>query len=165
MRKNQWKILAMRAGLVAAFAAWPFAGAMAAGYNDPNTQNKPEKAPSPEPDKTQSQPDSTGPKSSQQYPADNTGRNIRDAKGGTATPDDQIGSESDRKLVQKVRKSINDEKSLSVDAKNVKIVSVNGKLTLRGPVKSTAEKDLINRKACDIAGIENVDDQLEVVAK
>jgi osmotically-inducible protein OsmY len=119
--KNQWKVFAMRAGLIAAIAAWPFAGAIAAGYGD--------------------------------------------AKGNTVTTEGQPQNKRDEKLMQRVRKSINDEKSLSVDAKNIKVVSVNGKLTLRGPVQSAAERDLITRRASDIAGMENVDDQLKVVAK
>jgi hypothetical protein len=163
--KKDLRILTI--AFAAALAASPLSG-RAAGYDEPNTKPKPEQAPSPQPDKTQSQPDSTGatsptPKAPERYPADNTGRNLRDATGATTTPEDQSMTESDRKLVQRVRKSITDERSLSVDAQNVKIVSVNGKVTLRGPVKTPAEKDLIYRKANAIVGTGNVDDQLEVI--
>lgn len=104
-------------------------------------------------------------KSTSQYPADNTGRNTRDADGNTKTPEDQGANSPDRALIQNVRQSIVSDDSLSVNAKNVKIIAVNGKVTLRGPVDSTAEKSTVARKAGDVAGTGNVDDQLEIVAK
>ena len=104
-------------------------------------------------------------KSASQYPPDNTGRNVRDAKGGTVTPEDQSESEADRKLTQRVRQAIMDDQALSMVAQNVKVISINGKVTLRGPVKTESEKLTIANKARRIAGLENVDDQLEVIPK
>ena len=94
--------------------------------------------------------------------ADNTARNVRDKEGLTATPMDQGGSEADRNLTADIRKRITDTDWLSADAKNVKVVTVNGRVTLRGPVKSAAEKGTIAKLAGDVAGEANVDDQLEV---
>jgi osmotically-inducible protein OsmY len=57
------------------------------------------------------------------------------------------------------------DKALSMDAKNVKIITVNGVVTLRGPVNSVKEKSTIEAKAQNIAGATNVDSQLEVVRR
>ena len=50
---------------------------------------------------------------------------------------------------------------MSVDAKNAKIITKDGHVTLRGPVNSTEEKRLIGEIAERIAGARNVDNQLE----
>ena len=69
-------------------------------------------------------------------PADNTGVNARDKAGATTLPTDQSGAKSDLELAAAIRKSIVDDKSLSVMAQNVKIVTQGGTVTLRGPVVS-----------------------------
>lgn len=94
--------------------------------------------------------------------ADNTKKNVRDKEGDTLTPLDQGGSEADRTITQKIRKAVVAHDDLSMNAKNVKIITVDGAVTLRGPVKSTAEKSAIAKIAKDVAGTKNVDDQLEV---
>jgi hyperosmotically inducible periplasmic protein len=93
---------------------------------------------------------------------DNTGRNVRDRGNATLTPGDQSESQADRTLTQQVRKAVVADKSLSTMAKNIKIITVNGVVTLRGPVKNPHEKEAIEAKAQQIAGINNVDNQLEV---
>jgi osmotically-inducible protein OsmY len=95
------------------------------------------------------------------YDADNTGRNVRD-RGETVTPTDQGGSAADRELTANIRKAIVDDDNLSTNAKNVKIVTRDGQVTLRGPVKSTAEKAAIEAKATQVAGVKRVDNQLEI---
>jgi hyperosmotically inducible periplasmic protein len=93
---------------------------------------------------------------------DNTGRNVRDRGGLTLTPGDQSESEADRTLTQEIRKAVVADDSLSTLAKNIKIITVDGVVTLRGPVQSPQEKESIETKAQQIAGIDKIDNQLEV---
>jgi osmotically-inducible protein OsmY len=95
--------------------------------------------------------------------ADNTARNKRDRDDATLTPGDQGTSPADRELTQKIRKAlVIDSSGYSATAKNIKIITVDGKVTLRGPVKTDAEKAGIVTIAKSLAGDGNVDDQLEV---
>ncbi|MEY2411208.1 MAG: hyperosmotically inducible periplasmic protein [Verrucomicrobiota bacterium] len=97
--------------------------------------------------------------------ADNTATNVRDRGNATLTPEDQGGSPADREVTQKIRKAlVIDSSGYSTTAKNIKIITVNGKVTLRGPVKTDAEKTGIVAIAKGIAGDANVDDQLDVKA-
>jgi hyperosmotically inducible periplasmic protein len=93
---------------------------------------------------------------------DNTKMNKGDASNAAVTADKQKMNTSDRDLTQKIRKSVMAEKSLSTYAHNVKIVSQNGKVTLKGPVRSEEEKQTVASKAAEIAGAGNVDNQLSV---
>lgn len=94
--------------------------------------------------------------------ADNTGRNVRDRNEASKTPGDQSESEADRAISQNIRQSIVADESLSTNGKNVKIITIDGTVTLRGPVKSEKEKADIVAKAQQIAGVKKVDNQLEV---
>jgi len=97
---------------------------------------------------------------------DNTGKNVRDRDSKTLTPGDQSGKPEDIKLTQAIRKAVMKDKSLTMTAKNVKIITADGKVTLRGPVNSAEEKTKINDLAKAAAGTVPVDNQLEVkVAK
>ena len=93
---------------------------------------------------------------------DNTGRNVRDRGGATMTPGDQSESEADRTVTQQIRRAVVADDSLSTIAKNVKIITTDGVVTLRGPVQSPHEKEAIEAKARQLAGINQVDNQLEV---
>lgn len=93
---------------------------------------------------------------------DNSGVNARDRNGQTLTPTDQGSSEADRKLTQHVRQALVKDNSLSFTAKNIKVITVNGKVTLRGPVKSDAEKASVEATAKKIAGDGQVESYLEV---
>ena len=93
---------------------------------------------------------------------DNSGRNVRDADGTTKTPGDQSESEADRTITQNVRQAVTADDSISTNGKNVKIITVDGTVTLRGPVKSEQEKTNIAAKAQQIAGVKKVDNQLEI---
>jgi hyperosmotically inducible periplasmic protein len=93
---------------------------------------------------------------------DNSGINVRDRSNDAVTAGEQSNSKQDLKLTAKIRRAIVKDKSLSTMAHNVKIVSLNGAVTLRGPVKSDEEKATIDAKAQAIAGTEKVDNQLEV---
>jgi osmotically-inducible protein OsmY len=94
--------------------------------------------------------------------ADNTAKNVRDREDRTATPMDQGGSEGDRTITAEIRKQIVDNDSLSTNAKNVKIITQDGVVTLRGPVKSPDEKTTVAGIARKAAGVKRVDDQIEV---
>src|SRR3984893_13367580 len=96
------------------------------------------------------------------YAPDNTGINVRDRNAGAMTAGQQSNSSGDLALSRRIRRSIMKDDSLSTMAKNVKIVSANGGVTLRGPVKTEKEKSRVAAKAKAIAGVDNVDDQLEV---
>jgi hyperosmotically inducible periplasmic protein len=91
--------------------------------------------------------------------ADNT-KNNRDKTSPTA--DQQKLSPADRELTKKIRASINSDKSLSTYAHNIKIISQDGKVTLRGPVRSEDEKAAIESKAAAIAGPNSVTNLLDV---
>jgi len=94
--------------------------------------------------------------------ADNTAKNVRDRDDKTATPMDQGGSEGDRTITAEIRKQITDSDALSMNAKNVKIITQDGVVTLRGPVKTTQEKTTVAGIARKAAGVKRVDDQIEV---
>lgn len=93
---------------------------------------------------------------------ENTGKNARDKGGDTMTVFDQGESEADRQITANIRKAVVDDDSLSTNAHNVKIITKDGVVTLRGPVDSAAEKAAINAKAQQVAGVKKVNDQLEV---
>lgn len=93
--------------------------------------------------------------------ADNTAKNVRDRSANTLTPFDQSETENDRLITQKIRKSLMADNSLSTNAKNVKIITQNGVATLRGTVNVEKEKEIIGKNAKDIAGVTQVDNQIE----
>ena len=107
---------------------------------------------------------SVGIASSQSQP-DNTRSNKGDADKGAVTADQQKMNASDRALTQNIRKAVMADKSLSTYAHNVKIVSQNGMVTLKGPVRSDDEKKSIVGKAVAAAGgPDKVSDQMSVKA-
>jgi osmotically-inducible protein OsmY len=78
------------------------------------------------------------------------------------TASDQYGNEADRKITQQIRQAVTKDDSLSTSAHNVTIVTQNGKVTLRGTVKSQGEKQKIAEKAKQVSGVKNVDNQITV---
>jgi hyperosmotically inducible periplasmic protein len=95
---------------------------------------------------------------------DNSGRNVRDRDDQNKTTADQSENEADRTITQNIRRAVTADDSLSTNAKNVKIITNNGMVTLRGPVKSEKEKAEIEAKAKQVAGVKSVDNQLEVAS-
>ena len=94
---------------------------------------------------------------------DNTKVNKRDRKAGEATADQQTENATDRDLTKKIRSSITADKSLSTYAHNVKIISQNGTVTLKGPVKSDDEKKAVMAKAVAVVGSsDKVTDQISI---
>lgn len=99
-----------------------------------------------------------------QVAPDNTGRNERDRAANAVTPMDQSNDPKDIALTQQIRKVVVGDDALSMNAHNVKIISANGVVTLRGPVDSPQEKAKIEAAAAKAAGAQNVRNQLEVTA-
>ncbi len=95
--------------------------------------------------------------------ADNTGKNVRDRSDATLTPGDQGNSDQDIQTTVRIRRALNSNDQLSTLAKNIKIMTVDGKVTLRGPVNSDQEKQAIDT-AVKQTGTTSVDNQLEVKA-
>jgi len=93
--------------------------------------------------------------------ADNTARNVRDRQESRLTPIDQGTSEADVETTRSIRKEILAVKNLSVNARNVKVITLNGRVTLRGPVGDELERKTIADIANRIAREGNVDNQLE----
>jgi hyperosmotically inducible periplasmic protein len=95
-------------------------------------------------------------------PPDNTKINQRDRDKSQPTADQQKENRSDRDITQQIRKAIVKDKSLSTDAHNIKVVTQNGAVTLKGPVHSEEEKKAVEAKAAEVAGQDKVTNQLEV---
>jgi hyperosmotically inducible periplasmic protein len=111
---------------------------------------------------------SAGRESSQQgqQPApDNTKTNQGDANKGAQTADQQKMNPADRETSKQIRSAIMKDKSLSTYAHNIKIITQNGKVTLKGPVRSDDEKANIAAKATAVAGAGNVENDLTVAPK
>jgi len=93
---------------------------------------------------------------------DNTRVNQRDRDGAALTPEDQGDSAADRKVTQQIRQAIMADDSLSFASKNIKIITVNGKVTLRGTVPTSGERTTVEGAARKFSGSNQVDNQLEI---
>ncbi len=130
-------------------------GTMPVDGTQPDSTAQPDAMPS-------SKPAEAGPPSQPPAP-DNTGINERDAnRGATKTPIDQGNTAADTKITAEIRQRIVDTPDMSIDARNVKVITAGGRVTLRGPVSTEAERDTIVKIAKDAAGEGNVDSQLEL---
>lgn len=109
-------------------------------------------------DKENSQTHTTG----ANVPADNTKMNERDRSGTSLLPRDQSNTTADIELTARIRKALVADKNLSMDAKNVKIITRDGNVVLRGAVKDDAEKKGVEGEAHKIQGVKNVDNQLNL---
>jgi hyperosmotically inducible periplasmic protein len=94
--------------------------------------------------------------------ADNTGRNVLDRSDAAVTPGDQGNNESDLKVTQSIRRAISTNDQFSALAKNIKVITANGKATLRGPVENEQEKQGIESTAKGAAPGATIDNQLDV---
>jgi osmotically-inducible protein OsmY len=101
------------------------------------------------------------PASAQTAP-DNTKVNQRDRAKGAVTADQQKENASDRDVVKRIRESLVKDKSLSTYAHNVKVVAQNGQVTIKGPVRSAAEKRSVEEKAVAVAGASRVTNEITV---
>lgn len=92
----------------------------------------------------------------------NSGANQRDQSGVTKTPLDQGNGHDDLRVTQQIRQALVSHEGLSFEAKNIKVMTEAGRVTLRGPVESASERSVIEDIAIDAAGTGRVDNQLEV---
>ncbi|MGH9731084.1 MAG: BON domain-containing protein [Candidatus Acidiferrales bacterium] len=97
----------------------------------------------------------------QQVPPDNTKKN----QNAGMTADQQKNNSSDMEMTRRIRRLIMNDKALSTYAHNVKVITRNGHVTLKGPVNSRKEKEVVAAKATEIAGEGNVTDEVRVVPK
>ncbi|CDZ81804.1 outer membrane lipoprotein [Candidatus Rubidus massiliensis] len=102
---------------------------------------------------------------SSSYDVDNTGINVRDRNADAKTPFDQSESSADLKITQDIRKALVDDNQLSMDAKNIKVITQNGVVVLRGPVVDQKEISIILDKISKVPGVKKVDNFLEVTRK
>jgi len=105
------------------------------------------------------------PQSGQQPAPDNTKNNQGDASKDATTADQQKMNPADRNTTRQIRKSIMQDQSLSTYAHNIKIITQDGKVTLKGPVRTADDKANIVAKAVAVAGADNVTDQLQIAPK
>ncbi|MBI3867827.1 MAG: PRC-barrel domain-containing protein [Verrucomicrobia bacterium] len=94
--------------------------------------------------------------------ADNTGRNTRDRDSRALTPLDQGGNKADLETTRKIRKDILARDGLSRNARNIKIITMNGQVTLRGPVNTAGEKQIVEEIANQAVPRNSVVSQIEV---
>src|SRR5437763_10673635 len=93
---------------------------------------------------------------------DNTAANQRDRSGETKTSGDQANGSADLKTTQAIRQALMKHGELSTAARNIKVITANGHVTLRGPVKTAQEKAKIDQLAKSAAGGARIDNQLDV---
>jgi hyperosmotically inducible protein len=105
------------------------------------------------------------PQSGQQPAPDNTKNNQGDASTDAMTADQQKMNPADRNTSKQIRKAIMQDQSLSTYAHNIKIITRDGKVTLKGPVRSEEDRANIEAKAVAVAGADNVTNKLEIAPK
>jgi osmotically-inducible protein OsmY len=98
-------------------------------------------------------------------PADNSAHNERDAAGNKVTPLDQSHAETDVEMTRSIRKMLVDDDSLGTNAQNVKVITVDGKVTLRGPVANANEQARVVAIAKKAAGADRVVSELQVITR
>jgi hyperosmotically inducible protein len=103
--------------------------------------------------------------SRQTTPPDNTKINKRDRNQGRPTADQQKQNRPDEEITRDIRRSITKDKGLSTYARNIKIITQNGNVTLRGPARSEQEKKAIEGKASEVAGASHVKSEIEIAAQ
>lgn len=103
--------------------------------------------------------------SNSQMAGDNSKVNQQDRQPSEPTADQQQNNRSDLEITREIRRSLTQDKSLSTYAHNVKVIAQNGKVTLKGPVRSDDEKAAVLAKAAEVAGQANINDEMTVVPK
>ncbi|MGH7788079.1 MAG: BON domain-containing protein [Candidatus Binatia bacterium] len=95
-------------------------------------------------------------------PADNSGTNVRDRDPAAITALDQSEKEGDIRITQTIRQALVDDDSMSTNAQNIKVITIDSVVTLRGPVEDAKERDQIAAIASRTSGVSRVNNQLEV---
>lgn len=96
---------------------------------------------------------------------DNTGKNVRDRNDAKVTSEEQSNDKKDVEITGAIRRAVVGKKGMSTNGQNVKIITNNGTVTLRGPVDSAAEKQTIESLAKKYAKSYKVVSELEVKTK
>jgi hyperosmotically inducible protein len=96
---------------------------------------------------------------------DNTRNNKVDQSSTSINADSQSNAPGDIDMTKRIRQSVMADKTLSTYAHNVKIVTVNGGVTLMGVVRSDQERDTIAMKAAAIAGQDKVTNRLRIASE
>lgn len=91
----------------------------------------------------------------------NTGRNVRDRDEQAVTSGNQSESSGDLAITQGIRRALLDDPNLSTNAKNIKVITIDGVVTLRGPVNGQAEKERVFLLVRQTQGLKDINDQLE----
>jgi hyperosmotically inducible periplasmic protein len=102
---------------------------------------------------------------SSSVPPNNSGTNVRDRDSNSITPFSQSNKPADIEMTRQIRRALVADKSLSTTARNVKVITIDGTVTLRGPVNSEYEKTVVANKAQKVAGAGHVNDQLEIAGR
>ena len=97
--------------------------------------------------------------------ADNSKMNQRDRDAGELTAEQQSTGRTDTEITRQIRRDLLGDRKLSVYAKNIKIITVDGQVTLKGPVRTALEERTLVRRAALVAGRDKVVDELEVSSK
>ena len=92
----------------------------------------------------------------------NTARNA-DIKNEAMTAEEQLDNDEDRAITQDIRQALMEDEALSMNAKNIKVITVDGVVTLKGPVNSEEEKSKVEEKAKGVSGVDDIDSQIEVI--
>lgn len=95
--------------------------------------------------------------------AANSGRNKVQLQNNELTARDQGNSKVDVEITRTIRQKVIANKTLSRTAKNIKIITIGGNVTLKGPIASQAEKESLFMIATDVAGKNHVQDELEII--
>lgn len=103
--------------------------------------------------------------SNPQTAGDNSKANQQDRQPSEPTADQQKNNRSDVEITREIRRSLTQDKTLSTYAHNVKVIAQDGKVTLKGPVRSGDEKAAVLAKAAEVAGQSNINDEMTVVPK
>lgn len=106
---------------------------------------------------------SVAPRISAQQPApDNTAVNKRDRDASQPTADQQKNNRSDVAITRDIRRALANDKHLSTYARNIKVITQHGDVTLKGPVRSDDEKQAVEAKAVEIAGADHVKSEVSI---
>jgi len=93
---------------------------------------------------------------------DDTGVNRLDLVANELTSEQQSPAKTDVQITRQIRQGIIADKKLSIYAHNVKIITGEGRVTLRGPVRSWAEESKVVKVAQSVAGPYRVIDKLQI---
>jgi len=93
---------------------------------------------------------------------DNIQMSEHDQNADGPSADQQKNDQTDLEITQQIRRAIVDDKSLSISAHNVEIITRNGRVMLKGPVQSEDEKKAVEAKAAEVAGTDKVISELDI---